>query len=76
MEFANPEMVIKSPSIIYTSKEIRLIKLTSDGFRIKEIANKMNISVSTVYTHRKNIRLKSEKEMNQVINEMKMKGII
>ena len=76
VEFANPETVIKSPSIIYTSKEIKLIKLTSDGYRIKEIANKMNISVSTVYTHRKNIRLKSEKEMNQVINEMKKKGII
>jgi hypothetical protein len=76
VEFANPEMVIKSHSIIYTNKEITLIKLTSDGYRIKEIANKMNISVSTVYTHRKNIRLKSEKEMNQVINDMKAKGII
>jgi hypothetical protein len=75
-EFANPEYMIKSPTIIFTSKEIEIIKYTSDGFRIKEIADRMKISISTVYTHRKNIKMKSEKEMNQVINELKSKGII
>jgi predicted DNA-binding protein (UPF0251 family) len=75
-EVANPDYLIKSPHIIYTSKEIEIIKLTSDGFRIKEISDKMKISTSTVYTHRKNIKMKSEKEMNQVINELKSKGII
>jgi PAS domain-containing protein len=76
VEFANPEYLIKSPNIIFTSKEIEVIKMTSDGHRIKEIADKMKISISTVYTHRKNIKMKSEKEMNQVINELKSKGII
>ena len=76
IQYANPEYVIKSPNIIYTSKEIEIIKMTSDGYRIKEIADKMKISISTVYTHRKNIKMKSEKEMNQVINELKSKGII
>jgi DNA-binding CsgD family transcriptional regulator len=76
VEIANLEYLIKSPNIIFTSKEIEVIKMTSDGHRIKEIADKMKISISTVYTHRKNIKVKSEKEMNQVINELKSKGII
>jgi DNA-binding CsgD family transcriptional regulator len=76
VEMANPEYLIKSPNIIFTSKEIEIIKMTSDGNRIKEISDKMKISISTVYTHRKNIKMKSEKEMNQVINELKSKGII
>lgn len=76
IETADLEYLIKSPNIIFTSKEVEVIKMTSDGFRIKEISHRMKISVSTVYTHRKNIKMKSEKEINQVINELKSKGII
>lgn len=76
LEFANPEYLIKSSNNIFTSKEIELIKMTNDGLIIKEISHKMKISISTVYTHRKNIKMKSEKGLNQVINELKSKGII
>lgn len=38
-----------------TPREIEIVKLSAKGLIAKEIANKLNLSIHTVYTHRKNI---------------------
>lgn len=38
-----------------TPREIEIVKLTAKGLIAKEIANELNLSIHTVYTHRKNI---------------------
>lgn len=38
-----------------TPREIEIVKLTAKGLIAKEIANNLNLSIHTVYTHRKNI---------------------
>lgn len=38
-----------------TSSEIEIVKLVANGMTAKEIANKRNLSIHTVNTHRKNI---------------------
>ncbi len=44
---------------ILTSREIEVLKLLATGHANKEIADKLNISVHTVITHRKNISQKT-----------------
>jgi len=46
----------KSASL--SEREIELIKLAVKGFSNKEIADKLFLSIHTVYTHRKNIMRK------------------
>jgi DNA-binding NarL/FixJ family response regulator len=38
-----------------TPREIDIVKLTAKGLIAKEIASELNLSIHTVYTHRKNI---------------------
>jgi len=38
-----------------TPREIKVVKLTAKGLIAKEIAHELNLSIHTVYTHRKNI---------------------
>lgn len=42
-----------------TKREIEILKLITQGFINKEIADKLNISLNTVLTHRKNIIFKT-----------------
>lgn len=44
---------------ILTSREIDVLKLLANGHANKEIADKLNISIHTVITHRKNISQKT-----------------
>lgn len=48
-----------SPPIVFTKREIEIIKLLSEGNKTKTIAEKLFISQATVETHRKNILHKS-----------------
>lgn len=48
-----------SPPIVFTKREIEIIKLLADGYSTKTIAEKLFISQTTVETHRKNILRKS-----------------
>lgn len=41
-----------------TNREIEILKLTAEGFSNKEIADKLFLSLHTIYTHRKNIMKK------------------
>ncbi len=48
-----------TPQEILTDREIDVLKLLATGLANKEIADKLNISVNTVITHRKNISQKT-----------------
>ena len=39
----------------FTDQELRILKFCGDGLQGKEIAERLNISVSTVYNHKQNI---------------------
>lgn len=75
-ETALPESVIKGGDLNLTKTEIELAQLLSEGNTTQEIARKMNISVLTVYTHRKNIRNKTGQDINRIISLLKDKGMI
>lgn len=73
---ANPFTMIKSKNVIFSNVEVQIIKLMSEGYIIKEVAAKLNSSISTIYTHRRNIKLKSQMDLNKVIIDLKERGII
>lgn len=50
--FGKEEKEVNTP---LTEREIEIVYLISKGFISKEIATKLNITLHTVYTHRKNI---------------------
>lgn len=75
-ESANPETIIKGSDIPLSKTEIRIIQLINEGFIAKEIADRMEISVSTLYTHRKNIKTKMGQDITRIISHLKDKGII
>ena len=76
LEYATCESLIKSRNIPFSQKEIHIIKLFSDGFRVNEVARITKLSISTIYTHRKNINKKSGVDLAKTINSLKEKGII
>ena len=48
----------KEPDVL-SDREIEVLKLLASGLANKEIADKLNISINTVITHRKNISQKT-----------------
>jgi DNA-binding NarL/FixJ family response regulator len=50
-----PEMKAERERQVLTRREIEVMVLVVQGYINKEIADKLNISLSTVITHRKNI---------------------
>jgi len=44
---------------VLSEREIDILKLLTTGLANKEIADKLNISINTVMTHRKNISQKT-----------------
>ncbi|MFA6728084.1 MAG: response regulator transcription factor [Prevotella sp.] len=57
-----PPMPQATDSRILTDREIEVLSLIAQGFLNKEIADKLNISLTTVITHRKNIQEKLGKK--------------
>ena len=47
------------PQDILSEREVDVLKLLASGMANKEIADKLNISINTVITHRKNISQKT-----------------
>lgn len=78
LEFEQPDgdYLIKNKKLPYTSKEMNILKLTADGYSIKDIADKLQFSISTVYTHRKNIKSTTDKDLFKIIQELRSKGIL
>jgi DNA-binding NarL/FixJ family response regulator len=54
MESAEKKAVTNS-HVILTASEIDIVRLIAEGLTNKEIANKKNLSIHTIMTHRKNI---------------------
>lgn len=55
---------------LFTSREIEIIKLISEGMKNKEIDKRLSISENTIKTHRKNIYKKSNcKNATELINK-------
>jgi DNA-binding NarL/FixJ family response regulator len=52
-----------------TERELEIIELFADGYNYKEVADKLNISTSTVETHKKNIFEKLE--INSIVGLVK-----
>jgi DNA-binding CsgD family transcriptional regulator len=75
-ESANPDTIIKGSDIPLSKTEIKIIQLISEGLRAKEIAGRMEISISTLYTHRKNIKCKMGQDITRIISILKEKGLI
>jgi DNA-binding NarL/FixJ family response regulator len=55
---SNQKESVLTPEII-SEREIEVLKLLASGMANKEIADKLNISINTVITHRKNITQKT-----------------
>lgn len=61
----------------FSSREMEVIKLISEGFSSKEISTQLYISFDTVRTHRKNILSKTGlKNMTQVVSYSIKEGLI
>lgn len=73
---ATPESVIKNGDIPLSKVEFRIIQLISEGLLAKEIADKADISISTLYTHRKNIKQKTGYDIHKLITVLKEKGLL
>jgi len=68
--------MVRSKNVLFSKKELEILKLVSEGFSIKEVASRLKTSISTIYTHRKNIRQKSQEDINKIIVNLKQRGLI
>ena len=60
-----------------SKRETEIIKLLSEGLNNSEIASKLNISLHTVKTHRKNINKKTScKNVSELLNKCTSKGLL
>ena len=60
-----------------SNREVDILKLVSEGFTSKEIADYLTISIDTVHTHRKNILNKTEfKNLTQAATYYVREGLI
>ena len=75
-ETADPQTVIDANKFPYSRKEIQVIKLFSEGYRINEIAQALHISISTVYTYKRNIKFKTGLDLAIIITSLKEQGVI
>ncbi|NDV44194.1 LuxR C-terminal-related transcriptional regulator [Flagellimonas sediminis] len=74
-DFVPFEYTMEKP--IFTTRETEVIKLLAQGLSTEMIALDLNISVQTVFTHRKNIlRKTSAKNTSELIAECIRKGYI
>lgn len=67
----------KPEYILFSNREIEIIKLIAEGHNTAQIAKKLHISENTVSTHRKNINKKSGcKNATALINKCSSIGLI
>lgn len=60
-----------------TSRELDILKLIAEGLGTKEIAERLNVSVHTISTHRKNILTKSNaRSITNLVSRCIQEGII
>ena|SRR5690606_19611057 len=54
----NVDFDVQSEIIQFTERELDIIRLTAEGAKVRDVAEKLNISVKTVNTHKQNIQHK------------------
>jgi DNA-binding CsgD family transcriptional regulator len=60
-----------------STRELQIVQMIADGYQSKEIAAKLNVSIHTVTTHRKNILAKSKvKSMSNLVSRCVQEGLI
>lgn len=59
-----------------SKKEMEIISLISRGMSNQEVADNLNTSISTVYTHRRNIKRKTNTPISGIIKKLIEKGSI
>lgn len=65
------------PALLISKREIEILRLISEGFSSKEIANYLHISLDTVRTHRRNTLRKTEfKNLTHAIGHCIREGLI
>ncbi|GEM_PF-1040255 len=58
-------------------RELEILKLISEGFVSKQIADKLNISLNTVNTHRQNMLFKGNASTSsELVNNARLNGLI
>jgi hypothetical protein len=73
---ADPMKLAKEEKLPLSTIELKILKLSSRGLTPSEIANKLNLSSATIYSHRKNIRQKMKMEFSAAMNLLQKKEII
>jgi DNA-binding CsgD family transcriptional regulator len=73
---APSDSIMKNGEIPLSKIEHRIIQRVSEGLQAKEVARDMNISISTLYTHRKHIKAKTGYDINKLISILKEKGLL
>ena len=67
----------EQPKLTISNREVEILKLISEGFSSKEIADYLYISLDTVRTHRKNILAKTDfKNLTQAATHYVREGLI
>ena len=75
--FRFPDEELLSKGSIFSHTEFKIIELIEQGLSSKEIAGKLYRSPLTINTHRSNIIRKAGKSsINEVIRELKAKGLL
>jgi DNA-binding NarL/FixJ family response regulator len=54
------QKINRAPKVALTSQERKILQLIAEGYTAKEIAAEMELSLNTVFTHRKNLMSKLE----------------
>ena len=67
---------VDNPADILTDREFQIFLLVGNGFGAKEIAVKMDISVNTVESHKKNIKDKLDIENTAELNRYAIQWVI
>ena len=67
---------IDNPADILTDREFQIFLLVGNGFGAKEIAVKMDISINTVESHKKNIKDKLDIESTAELNRFAIQWVI
>lgn len=75
--FRYPDEKLLSTGLIYSNREMEIIKLVELGLNSQQIADKLGLSKHTVNKHRSNILERSGKEtLMDLIYELKAQGLI
>lgn len=75
-EEPDSQKIMSKSSIPLSRAELNVLRHTASGLSPKEIADLMKISVSTLYTHRKNIKVKMGRDVNHTLSKLREKGWI